>query len=150
MKQFLFIALLLCIAPLQFVLAQTPNVRVTITDIRSSDGEISIGAFKDDKSFDEEEAYKSFHFSKSKMSNGKMVVDLYLPPGTYGLTLLDDENKNQEMEYNWLGIPKEGFGFSDYWHTGMTKPDVEEFDIKVVDGKVVSTTIKIKYMIDRD
>jgi len=26
--------------------------------------------------------------------------------------LLDDENDNKKMDYNWFGLPQEGYGFS--------------------------------------
>jgi uncharacterized protein (DUF2141 family) len=36
-----------------------------------------------------------------------------LPPGTYALVALHDENDNHKMDYNFIGMPKEGYGFSE-------------------------------------
>lgn len=128
---------------------QESNVQVTITNIRANDGIISFGVFKDNESFKIEEPWKSIKFSKAKVKDGKLLVSFYLPAGIYGLTILDDENSNGEMEYNWIGIPKEGFGFSDgYWHTGLSKPDISEFDIEVKSDGITKTNVKVKYMLD--
>ena len=35
-----------------------------------------------------------------------------IAPGTYAIAVLHDENNNGRMDYNFLGIPKEGYGFS--------------------------------------
>lgn len=35
-----------------------------------------------------------------------------LPEGQYALAIFHDENGNEELDTNWLGIPKEPIGFS--------------------------------------
>jgi len=40
-----------------------------------------------------------------------------LPPGEYAITVFHDENANQKLDTNFLGIPKEAVGFS-----GSTRP----------------------------
>jgi len=35
-----------------------------------------------------------------------------IPPGTYALVVIHDENMNGKLDTNWVGIPKEGYGFS--------------------------------------
>ncbi len=35
-----------------------------------------------------------------------------LEPGKYSFRFIHDENQNNEIDTNWLGIPREGFGFS--------------------------------------
>ena len=35
-----------------------------------------------------------------------------IPPGTYALAVIHDENSNGKLDTNWLGIPTEGYGFS--------------------------------------
>jgi uncharacterized protein (DUF2141 family) len=35
-----------------------------------------------------------------------------IPPGTYPLTVIHDENMNGKLDTTWLGIPTEGYGFS--------------------------------------
>ena len=50
------------------------------------------------------------------------------------------------MDYNFLGIPKEGFGFSNYYHTGLTKPKLNSFAFEVLENKNTKVEVKMKYM----
>ncbi|HZM13192.1 MAG TPA: DUF2141 domain-containing protein, partial [Bacteroidales bacterium] len=107
---------LLLLLPAATINAQ--NVEVTITGIRNTKGQMGLGVFRDNESFKKEQAYRELQFPKKDISKGEMKARFDLPPGTYGIALVDDENSDGEMEYNFLGVPKEGFGFSDYYHTG--------------------------------
>ncbi len=35
-----------------------------------------------------------------------------IKPGTYAINVFHDENSNKKMETNFIGIPVEGYGFS--------------------------------------
>src|SRR4030066_1427377 len=122
------------------------KVEVIITGIRSEKGQIAIGIFKDNETFRKEEPYLSKKFEKTGISKGEMKVQFSLEPGTYGLSLLDDENSNGKMEYKILGIPREGFGFSDYYHTGIKKPKFESFKFTINKDQTKKITIRIRYM----
>lgn len=54
------------------------------------------------------------------------------------------KNNNGEMDFG-LMLPKEGFGFSNYIHSGLSRPDFEDFQFTV---GTQSTKVKIqtKYM----
>lgn len=124
----------------------TQNVELTITGIRSTEGKLRIGLFKDQESFKKEIAIQHFEFEKTDLKNGEMKVQLKLETGTIGLSLFDDENNDSEMNYNFVGIPKEGFGFSDYYHTGFTKPTFDDFDFELNEHKK-QVEIKIRYIL---
>lgn len=122
------------------------NVELTITGIRSSEGKIRIGLFEDDQTFQKETAAQNFEFEKTGLKNGEMTVQLKLESGIIGLSLLDDENGNSEMDYNFFGLPKEGFGFSNYYHSGFTKPVFEDFDFEL-NKPDQQVEIKIRYIL---
>ena len=80
------------------------------------------------------------------MKDGRMKVQLELEPGNIGLSLLDDENKDYEMNYNFIGMPKEGFGFSNYYHKGFSMPTFDDFDFDLNEhGKGVE--IRVRYVL---
>ena len=82
---------------------------------------------------------------KVKMINGNLTISYAdLKPGNYGIAILDDENSNQKMDYGWV-LPKEGFGFSDYYHTGMSHPKFESFDF-VLKNEDKTVQIKLRYL----
>jgi uncharacterized protein (DUF2141 family) len=145
MKTLVIAILFLLILPAAVLDAQ--NVEVTITGIRNSKGQMGIGVFRDNESFRKEKAYLELAFDKKEVSNGEMKIRFTLPPGTYGIALLDDENGDDVMEYNFLGMPKEGFGFSDYYHTGLTMPKFDAFRFDVVEGQKKSINIRIRYIL---
>jgi uncharacterized protein (DUF2141 family) len=122
------------------------EVEVTITGLRNAKGNIVIGVFKDEATFQKEKAFLSKSFRKEEIIEGKMKVTLSLEPGVWGLSLLDDENSSGLMEYNFLGIPKEGFGFSDYYHSGFTKPKFKDFKFPVEKGQNKKILVKLRYM----
>ena len=121
-------------------------ISVTIKDIKTSNGQILMGIYKDDVSFDKEIPYKKVQAFKTKIANGTLVVEVKLEPGKYGISLMDDENFNGKMDYNFIGIPKEGFGFSNYYHTGLTKPKLKSFSFEVIENKNTKVEVKMKYM----
>ena len=122
------------------------EIEVTVQGIRSSKGQIVIGVFKDEATYMREEAFLSRKFAKDSLENGVMKIRFTVEPGVYGLTLLDDENSSGLMEYNFLGIPKEGFGFSDYYHSGFTKPKFDAFRFTIERGQKKNMNVKIRYM----
>ncbi len=123
-------AVMLSLLVVSFLYIEDLNAQVVdieITNIRNDKGSILLGVFTDHEGFAEEEAIIDIILSKEKMENGNLKLILELEPGTYGISVLDDENDNGEMDYNFLGIPKEGFGFSNYLHTALRRPVFENF-----------------------
>lgn len=49
-----------------------------------------------------------------------------LPPGDYGVAAIHDENSNHKLDRNFLGIPKEGFGFANNPRVGLSAPPFQQ------------------------
>lgn len=122
------------------------NTEVVFSGIRSSAGQIRLEVFIDEEGFKNEKGIAVKRFKKNKLVNGEMMVKLDLPPGTYGLALLDDENNDDKMNYTFIGMPKEGFGFSNYYLTGLFKPKFESFKFTLRKDQKQKVLMKIKYM----
>ncbi|HEX3683367.1 MAG TPA: DUF2141 domain-containing protein [Bryobacteraceae bacterium] len=54
-----------------------------------------------------------------------------LPPGRYGVAVLHDENSNHKLDRNFLRVPKEGFGFANNPHVGLSAPKWEDSTVNV-------------------
>lgn len=121
------------------------NTNVKISDIRSEKGQIILNVFKSSEDYEQEKVFKKLIFEKKAVDNGSMIINCDFEPGIYGITLIDDENKNGELNKNLIGIPKEGFGFSDFFMEKMKKPVFDDFKVtlKNQNNKI---TIKVKYM----
>lgn len=120
------------------------KVKVSVTSIRSEKGQLILAIFKDQQSFKDNKPFKRQKYSKATLANGSVVFSVTLEPGIYGLSVLDDEDNNSKMEFNMLGIPKEGFGFSDYYHNSLTRPVLADFDFELNGDK--SVVVKMRYL----
>lgn len=122
----------------------TYTISIKVTNIRNTKGTIQFQLYKDQKSFAAETPYKTYRLSKKGVSGHTLRYKIKgLPAGSYGVALLDDENGNKKMDYGWV-MPKEGFGFSDYYHTAWSKPNYHKFKFYLKDDK--SVTMKVRYM----
>lgn len=139
----LFLALFIIF---QCATTNAQNVELTIKGIRSAKGTLQIGVFKDNESFKKEKSYKELKFQKTNVINGTLTVNFDLEPGIFGFALLDDENSNGKMDYNFFGFPLEGFGFSNYYHRGLTRPDLDAFDFSLIKNTTQKVVIEIRYM----
>lgn len=122
------------------------NIEIEVRGIRSEKGQLLIKVFRDDQSFKADKPESIHSFEKSGMSGDRLKLGLSLEPGVYGLALVDDENRNGEMDYRRIGTTKEGFGFSDFYLSGLRRPDFSEFKFIVTENQDHSLVMKVRYM----
>lgn len=127
------------------ILAQNTQVTVSVSGIKSGKGKIVLNVFKDSDGYEKERPYKIFQFDKKALTNGSLVLKCTLDAGVYGITLLDDENSNDKMDKSFIGMPKEGFGFSNFFLEKLKKPSFEDFKIQLKNDNA-KIDIKVKYM----
>ncbi len=97
-------ALCLFLAPVIFINAQA-SLTVEIVNLESDKGVVIVALL------DEQEETIKDKTSEIK-ENTCTVVFNDLKDGSYAIRLFHDENSNGELDTNFIGIPKEGFGFS--------------------------------------
>lgn len=122
------------------------TVTLTMEGIRLDKGVIAFGVYRNQKQFDEDKPEIKKVFAKKNLKSGKLMVQIQLTPGMYGIALLDDENNDRKMNYNMIGMPKEGFGFSNYNSSGLSKPNFSDFDFEVKPGEN-KVNIKMRYIL---
>ncbi|MFA6232626.1 MAG: DUF2141 domain-containing protein [Bacteroidota bacterium] len=66
-----------------------------------------------------------------------------VPYGTWAIAVLHDSNENGEMDLNWLGMPDEGYAFSNNATAFFSAPDFE--DARFVVNGDITVKITIKY-----
>jgi len=67
-----------------------------------------------------------------------------IPPGTYALAIVHDENMNGKLDTNLLGIPKEGYGFSNDAKALLGAPSFSAASFPY-DGQNLELTISLNY-----
>ncbi|MDD2411295.1 MAG: DUF2141 domain-containing protein [Bacteroidales bacterium] len=140
-KIFIFIVLLAS----GFAMIHSQTITVKISGIKNSKGNIRLAFFASEEEYKKEDPRITKYISKEGLIDG-CITAVYtdIRPGTYGIALLDDENKNGEMDYSFF-LPKEGFGFSDYYFKGLTKPSYKHFSFDI-DKCDKTIHIKVRYM----
>lgn len=120
------------------------NLQVTVTNIKGHKGDIIVGIFDSDENF----MKKPIEGKLAKPSGDSITVTFEnLKPGKYAVSVLHDYNNNKDMDRNKLGIPKEGFGFSNNVIGAMGPPSFERAIIDLTpDLKDLDIGIKMKYM----
>ena len=142
---------LLSLSGICFILLFSPGhakgqgIDVTISHLRNTKGFLQVSVYRNAEEFDTDSPFLIKKYPKTEIEDGKFSFRLDMGSGIYGIAVLDDENEDGEMEYNCLGIPKEGFGFSGYYHTGLERPDFSDFNFLLGDG-IKRIEIVMKYM----
>lgn len=120
------------------------NVIVVIEGVRSENGKIVLAVFKDQEGFKTRNPIKRIELKKAELDGNE--IQLSLDEGIYGISVLDDENNNNRMDYNFIGMPKEGFGFSNYYHKGLSKPHFDKFKFEINNRKVELIEVRLRYI----
>jgi uncharacterized protein (DUF2141 family) len=63
-------------------------------------------------------------------------------PGTYAIQLFHDKNSNGDMDYNFVGYPKEGYGLSNNIKPGLSKPGFKPVSF-IVENTDVTQSINL-------
>lgn len=122
-----------------------PGIHVKILDIRNSTGGVACALFEAPEGFPTEFLLYATNIMMIKVRDTKARCDfLDIPPGTYALAVIHDENMDGKLRTNWLGIPKEGYGFSNDAEASMSAPSFEAASF-TYDGQYLDLTIKLNY-----
>jgi uncharacterized protein (DUF2141 family) len=67
-----------------------------------------------------------------------------IAPGRYALVIAHDENMNGKLDTNWLGVPTEGYGFSNDVKVWLSAPSFSAASFPF-DGENLDLTISLHY-----
>ena len=122
-----------------------PGIHVTILNIRNSTGTVDCALFDSPSGFPRDTLHSAIRLSAMKIPDRIAHCDFDdVPAGTYALVVLHDENMNGRIDYNWLGIPREGYGFSNDAHGTLGAPSFQQAAF-VYDGKTLDLSVSLRY-----
>ena len=112
--------------------SQKCALRIQVDGLRNSTGVVGSVIFASPGGWPEDTS-KSVHHWPTEIPPGKReaTASWELPPGDYGIAVIHDENRNHKLDRNFLGIPKEGFGFANNPHVGLSAPPFSAGIVKV-------------------
>jgi uncharacterized protein (DUF2141 family) len=109
---------------------------VEVGGVKSSLGNINIAIYNKEEGFLK---FESVFLSDSAHANaGKTMVQINnLPNGEYALAVFHDENGNNRLDTNWLGIPREPIGFSQAHMKTFGPPSFKECAFHMTSDKAI-------------
>src|SRR5277367_1511134 len=120
---------LLLAAPPPVDAATTNGIHVVVKGLSSDQGRVGCGLFKGPDGFPRDRS-KEFAGMWVPIRRGVAVCTFRsIPPATYAVTVLHDDNMDGKMDFGHLGIPKKGYGFSNDAHATLSPPSFDAASI---------------------
>jgi uncharacterized protein (DUF2141 family) len=125
---------------------QSNVLRIRLGGFRNDQGKVHCSIFndKDPAAFPEHEDKWFKDAWTPTIKSASAEIDFSgLPPGKYAAVCYHDENSNGKFDQNALGIPKEGYCFSNNVKPRFSAPDFSQcaFDYKGGDQAISMTMI---------
>ncbi|MEA5572926.1 DUF2141 domain-containing protein [Calothrix sp. UHCC 0171] len=124
------------------------TLTVVVDGLQSQRGQICFRVFSGDRGFPN--GNESEVKSACTKITGNSVQQQFkgLKPGTYAVGVIADENGDEKLNTDWLGIPKEGFGISLNPKVSVTTGTPKFSDASFPVKKDTTINIQMKYSLD--
>jgi len=124
--------------------AGTAKLNVAVNGVRSAAGEVAITVYADDRRKFLARGGKLIRV-RVKSATPSTHACFWLPPANYEVAVYHDANGDEDFNRNMLGLPTEGFGFSNDPDTKVGLPPISAVRFKVPTGES-SIAIRMKYL----
>jgi uncharacterized protein (DUF2141 family) len=143
----LFVVLLFANLPAMALVESSscPGIHLKVLNIRNSVGTVACALFESPVGFPIEFLRYATNIMVIKIRDAQARCDfLDIPPGTYALGVIHDENMDGKLDTNWLGVPTEGHGFSNDAKAMLGPPSFSAATFSY-DGQDMELTISLHY-----
>jgi len=111
--------------------------------LNNNKGKVLAGLYNDSKKFPKEN--KALQKLKKAPKNNKCIINTpNLPYGDYAVAAMHDENESGNMDFNFIGLPTEIYGFSNNKRPGLLGPPRFKPCMFKIDKPVVKIKIHLK------
>ncbi len=142
---FFAVLIFLNLPAIAFAQSACPGIHVKIPNIENSTGNIACGIFESPEGFPKKFLGSAKAVIIRKIQKTQAQCDFSdIPPGTYAIAVIHDENMNGELDTNWFGIPTEGYGFSNTTIDEFGAPAFSTAKFRY-DGQDLNLTVKLEY-----
>ncbi len=115
---------------------------VKVKNIKQTEGTVRVALFNSEDTFPD----KAFQGKSVKANGSEVSIEFAsLPAGEYALSVYHDANDNGELDKNFMGIPREGFGFGNNAMGTFGPPSFEKAKFKL-SSESTSHEIVLKFM----
>ena len=124
--------------------AQSDRLTVKINGLKNKEGQVILDIFDTKDGYPMETDKAILRKTMAIPANGSVVFYVDdLPQGEYAFALIHDQNSNNKLDVNFLGIPKEGAGASNNAKGFMSPPSYKEAQFNF--NQSTEMTIKMLY-----
>jgi uncharacterized protein (DUF2141 family) len=117
------------------------TLTLNVIGVKNSNGSIRAALFQNDKDFLKNPSYGEI---VKASSDTVIIVFKEIPFGDYGISVIHDENNNGVLDTNFVGIPKEGFGFGNDALGTFGPPSFDKAKISIRHTDVTHT-LRMRY-----
>ena len=121
------------------------SLTVTVENLQNSNGVVQFTLYNKTGTIPDEEYEYYFKQEIGEIENKTSTyVFVNLPPGSYAINILHDEDENGQIKKGWL-LPKEGIGFSNFESIGFSnRPNFKKASFYL--DQDLEKKIKVIYM----
>lgn len=136
-----FLTLALIVLVNGHVFSQQNTLVVVVKNVKEAKGRIAIALFNSEKDF----TTKAMQGKTTVAKAGEVQITFEnITSGDYAISVMHDANENDELDSNAIGIPKEGFGFSNDAMGMFGPPSFEKAKFNLSGD--IKVTITLKYL----
>ena len=106
------------------------TLKIHVTGFRNEKGRAGGTIFASPEGWPENTSKAVVH-GGFPIEDGQATEVFHLPAGKYAIAVMHDENGNRKLDRNFLGIPKEGFGFANNPRVFMSAPSFQAASTQV-------------------
>jgi uncharacterized protein (DUF2141 family) len=116
---------------------------VRVSQLRNDRGRVAVAVFASPSDFPDQK--RALAGQVVKIEKGRAAATFPgLKPGLYAVAVLHDENDNAKMDFNFLGMPLEGYGFSNDASAPFGPPSFEAAAFKLT-PRASFIPVKVRY-----
>lgn len=122
------------------------QIFIEVYGFKNLDGNLAIAINNSSEQFSSNT--ESYRDTIINVISDEMIITIEdIIPGTYAVSIFHDENEDGELNLgNFLGIPEEGFGFSNNPTIGFSQPDFNDCKFVIEDHQSVTIPISLVYL----
>ena len=117
--------------------ALAADLTVTVAGVHGGPGKVVFGLYVDPKEWPK--GHAAYDAVAPTGDDSAVYVFKALPPGRYALTGYYDENNNGKMDFSFIGLPEEGFFFSNDRSPGLSTPSFDACAVTIGDNDSAMT-----------
>jgi uncharacterized protein (DUF2141 family) len=121
------------------------SIRIRITGLRNTDGNLSVALFNVKKGFPGKFDRAFMKTLVPAAGTEHVVVFDHVPYGSWAVAVRHDENGNGKLDANFLGMPKEGVGTSNNPKSKFGPPSFDDAAF-TLDGSTMELLINLRYL----